>query len=63
MTLLNADFNFVGCAHAQQLIWQLLNAVEKGIEAAGDTDQAFLNGELLTFIALLKIELSLRCEE
>lgn len=33
----------VGCAHAQQLIWQLLNAVEKGFAASGDTDQAFLN--------------------
>ncbi|THH07152.1 hypothetical protein EW146_g9406 [Bondarzewia mesenterica] len=31
-----------GCAHAQQLIWQLLNAAEKGFDAAGDTDQAFL---------------------
>ncbi|KAG9311360.1 glycoside hydrolase family 95 protein [Chiua virens] len=32
-----------GCAHAQQVIWQLLNAVEKGYAAAGDTDTAFLN--------------------
>ncbi|KAI0051595.1 glycoside hydrolase family 95 protein [Auriscalpium vulgare] len=32
-----------GCAHAQQLIWQLFNAVEKGFEAAGDNDQAFLS--------------------
>ncbi|EGO19842.1 glycoside hydrolase family 95 protein [Serpula lacrymans var. lacrymans S7.9] len=31
-----------GCAHAQQLIWQLFNAVEKGYEAAGDTDTAFI---------------------
>ncbi|KII85573.1 glycoside hydrolase family 95 protein [Plicaturopsis crispa FD-325 SS-3] len=31
-----------GCAHAQQLIWQALNAVEKGFEASGDTDTAFL---------------------
>ncbi|KAG6864486.1 hypothetical protein C0991_009194, partial [Blastosporella zonata] len=31
-----------GCAHAQQLIWQLFNAVEKGFEASGDTDTAFL---------------------
>jgi len=31
-----------GCAHAQQLIWQLFNAVEKGFAASGDTDQAFL---------------------
>lgn len=32
------------CAHAQQLIWQLLNTVEKGFDAAGDTDSAFLEG-------------------
>ncbi|KAH7920127.1 glycoside hydrolase family 95 protein [Leucogyrophana mollusca] len=32
-----------GCAHAQQLIWQLFNAIEKGFNAAGDTDTAFLN--------------------
>ncbi|TFK65990.1 glycoside hydrolase family 95 protein [Pluteus cervinus] len=31
-----------GCAHAQQLIWQLFNAVEKGFNASGDTDTAFL---------------------
>ncbi|KAG6886580.1 hypothetical protein C0995_006789, partial [Termitomyces sp. Mi166 len=31
-----------GCAHAQQLIWQLFNAVEKGFDASGDTDTAFL---------------------
>jgi len=31
-----------GCAHAQQLIWQLFNAVEKGFDAAGDGDVAFL---------------------
>ncbi|KAH0828626.1 glycoside hydrolase family 95 protein [Lanmaoa asiatica] len=35
-----------GCAHAQQLIWQLFNAVEKGYAAAGDTDTAFLNSVL-----------------
>lgn len=34
-----------GCAHAQQLIWQLFNAIEKGFEAAGDTDTAFLDGK------------------
>lgn len=34
----------VGCAHAQQMIWQLFNAVEKGFNAAGDTDTAFLAG-------------------
>lgn len=32
-----------GCAHAQQLIWQLFNAVEKGFSASGDTDVAFLS--------------------
>ncbi|KDQ52890.1 glycoside hydrolase family 95 protein [Jaapia argillacea MUCL 33604] len=31
-----------GCAHAQELIWQLFNAVEKGFEASGDTDTSFL---------------------
>ncbi|KAJ7740936.1 glycoside hydrolase family 95 protein [Mycena maculata] len=36
-----------GCAHAQQLIWQLFNAVEKGFAASGDTDTAFLD-EVLT---------------
>ncbi|TRM66567.1 glycoside hydrolase family 95 protein [Schizophyllum amplum] len=33
----------LGCAHAQQLIWQLFNAVEKGFSASGDTDTDFLN--------------------
>ncbi|KAJ7472265.1 glycoside hydrolase family 95 protein [Mycena galericulata] len=33
----------LGCAHAQQLIWQLFNAVEKGFNASGDTDTAFLD--------------------
>lgn len=33
-----------GCAHSQQLIWQLFNAVEKGFTASGDTDIAFLEG-------------------
>jgi alpha-L-fucosidase 2 len=37
----------LGCAHAQQLIWQLFNAIEKGFEASGDTDTAFLE-EVLT---------------
>jgi alpha-L-fucosidase 2 len=32
----------LGCAHAQQLIWQLFNAVEKGFSASGDNDHAFL---------------------
>ncbi|KIY63304.1 glycoside hydrolase family 95 protein [Cylindrobasidium torrendii FP15055 ss-10] len=31
-----------GCAHAQQLIWQLLNAIVKGFEYSGDTDVDFL---------------------
>ena len=43
------DCNFltsdIGCAHAQQLIWQLFNAVEKGFTESGDTDVAFLSGE------------------
>ncbi|KAG6877340.1 hypothetical protein C0993_008477 [Termitomyces sp. T159_Od127] len=34
--------NPTGCAHAQQLIWQLFNAVEKGFDTSGDTDTAFL---------------------
>ncbi|KAI0646085.1 glycoside hydrolase family 95 protein [Trametes meyenii] len=33
----------LGCAHAQQVIWQLFNAIEKGFPASGDTDTAFLN--------------------
>jgi alpha-L-fucosidase 2 len=33
----------LACAHAQQLIWQLFNAVEKGFAASGDTDTAFLD--------------------
>ncbi|KAL0581459.1 hypothetical protein V5O48_000613 [Marasmius crinis-equi] len=32
----------LGCAHAQQLIWEMFNAIEKGFEASGDTDTAFL---------------------
>lgn len=32
-----------GCAHSQQLIWQLFNAVEKGFVAAGDSDIEFLD--------------------
>ncbi|KIY52195.1 glycoside hydrolase family 95 protein [Fistulina hepatica ATCC 64428] len=32
----------LGCAHSQQLIWQLFNAVEKGFAASGDNDTAFL---------------------
>ncbi|EIN05501.1 hypothetical protein PUNSTDRAFT_74418 [Punctularia strigosozonata HHB-11173 SS5] len=32
----------LGCAHSQQLIWMLLNAIEKGWPASGDTDAAFL---------------------
>ncbi|CCM03449.1 uncharacterized protein FIBRA_05582 [Fibroporia radiculosa] len=31
-----------GCAHAQQLIWQLFNSIEKGYALSGDTDTAFL---------------------
>ncbi|TRM55989.1 glycoside hydrolase family 95 protein [Schizophyllum amplum] len=33
----------LGCAHAQQLVWQLFNAVDKGFEASGDTDAEFLD--------------------
>ncbi|KAJ7678231.1 glycoside hydrolase family 95 protein [Mycena polygramma] len=33
----------LGCAHAQQLIWMMFNAVEKGFSASGDTDTAFLD--------------------
>ncbi|KAI0367157.1 hypothetical protein BV20DRAFT_1024789 [Pilatotrama ljubarskyi] len=33
----------MGCAHAQQVIWQLFNAVEKGFPVSGDTDTAFLD--------------------
>ncbi|KAF9451559.1 glycoside hydrolase family 95 protein [Macrolepiota fuliginosa MF-IS2] len=36
-----------GCAHAQQIIWQLFNAVEKGFAASGDTDTKFLNDILV----------------
>ena len=39
--------NDAGCAHAQQLIWQLFNAVEKGAEAAGESDKNFLDGQFL----------------
>ncbi|KAI8968762.1 glycoside hydrolase family 95 protein [Trametes punicea] len=33
----------MGCAHSQQVIWQLFNAIEKGFPASGDSDTAFLN--------------------
>ncbi|KAF9479521.1 glycoside hydrolase family 95 protein [Pholiota conissans] len=36
-----------GCAHSQQVIWQLFNAVEKGFAASGDDDNDFLT-EVLT---------------
>ncbi|OBZ77369.1 putative alpha-fucosidase A [Grifola frondosa] len=32
----------LGCSHAQQVIWQLFNAIEKGYAASGDTDTALL---------------------
>jgi hypothetical protein len=37
--------------HAQQIIWQLFNAVKKGFAASGNTNKAFLAGLLphLTF--------------
>ncbi|KAF8664131.1 hypothetical protein AX16_000821 [Volvariella volvacea WC 439] len=31
-----------GCAHTQQMLWQIFNSVEKGFAASGDTDRAFL---------------------
>ncbi|KAF9234336.1 glycoside hydrolase family 95 protein [Melanogaster broomeanus] len=34
----------IGCAHSQQVIWELFNIIEKGFAAAGDTDTEFLNG-------------------
>lgn len=37
---------WTGCAHAQQLIWQLFNSIEKGFNVSGDTDTAFLEGGL-----------------
>ena len=33
-----------GCAHYQQLIWELFNAVEKASTFVGETDQGFLSG-------------------
>ncbi|GJJ13013.1 hypothetical protein Clacol_007262 [Clathrus columnatus] len=32
----------LGCAHSQQIIWQMFNAVEKGFLASGDSDTEFL---------------------
>ncbi|KAJ1304163.1 hypothetical protein OPQ81_008563 [Rhizoctonia solani] len=31
-----------GCANSQQILWQLFESVEKGFDASGDTDIAFL---------------------
>ena len=45
---------FIACAHAQQLIWQLFNAVEKGFTAAGDTDAGFLDGWRISHLLTLK---------
>jgi len=39
-----------GCAHAQQLIWMLFNAIDKGFAASGDNDHAFLQGRLYDFL-------------
>ena len=52
-----------GCAHAQQLIWQLFNAIEKGYAVSGDTDEAFLTGESLLHITFCAVLTSLhqRC--
>ncbi|TFK91898.1 glycoside hydrolase family 95 protein [Polyporus arcularius HHB13444] len=33
----------LGCAHAQQVIWQLFNAIDKGFPSSGDNDTEFLN--------------------
>ncbi|KAI0718400.1 glycoside hydrolase family 95 protein [Cerioporus squamosus] len=33
----------LGCAHAQQVIWQLFNAIEKGFPSSGDDDAEFLD--------------------
>ncbi|KAF7792686.1 hypothetical protein EIP86_003784 [Pleurotus ostreatoroseus] len=41
-----SPFVLSGCAHSQQLIWQLFNAIEKGFDASGDTDTAFLQEEV-----------------
>lgn len=38
----------IGCAHSQQVIWQMFNAVEKGFLASGDPDVAFLQGAMLS---------------
>jgi len=43
-----------GCAHAQQLIWELLNAAELGYAVSGDKDEAFLKGRLDHFRALIQ---------
>ncbi|QRW25627.1 glycoside hydrolase family 95 protein [Rhizoctonia solani] len=32
----------LGCAHSQQVIWQLFNAIEKGFNVSGDQDTVFL---------------------
>lgn len=37
-----------GCTHQQTMIWELLNAVEKGYAISGDDDEAFLRGMSLT---------------
>ncbi|KAF5354030.1 hypothetical protein D9756_007184 [Leucocoprinus leucothites] len=35
-----------GCAHSQQLIWQVFTAAQKGFAASGDTDTGFLEDVL-----------------
>jgi hypothetical protein len=42
----------LGCAHFQQLIWQVFNSVEKGFAAAEDTDTSFLEGVLFVMCSL-----------
>lgn len=44
LPLCASNCSFAACSHAQQVIWQLFNAVEKGFDASGDKDTAFLAG-------------------
>lgn len=53
-------FHLLGCAHAQQLIWQLFNTVEKGYQAAQDNDAAFLAGELVDVLTQIASDLIIR---
>lgn len=42
----------LGCAHSQQLIWELFGIIEKGFAASGDRDTAFLEGTFILFVFL-----------